>query len=248
MKVVTKGGALAGIVALAVGTLVSAAHASLVGYSNVSSNGITISAIQEDNNDNFAPGHYGQPVFTNGVLSFPSINQFFATATGGVTPSSDLLRAKLSFKVTMPVATANLFNLSEGGLFQGFGGGNASVIAGVVITDANGTVLNVTPSTSTVVPQIPFISPPTGPATSFTWSGTLNPTASSALVTYIVELDNDLTATAPVNPNTSFAYLDKKTLTITFPGSGGQPPIPEPASLGVMILGSAALLTRRRRA
>jgi hypothetical protein len=249
MKVVTKGGALAGIVALAVGTLVSAAHASLVGYSNVSSNGITISAIQEDNNDNFTSGHYGQPVFSNGVLSFPSLNQFFASANGGPTAaSSDLLRAKLSFKVTMPVATATLFNLSEGGIFQGYGGGNGSVIAGVVVTDVNGNPITVTPSTSTVVPQIPFLSSPTGPATTFTWTGTLNPTASSALVTYTVELDNDLTATAPINPGTSFAYLDKKTLTITFPGGGGQPPIPEPASLGVLLLGSATLLNRRRRA
>jgi hypothetical protein len=249
MNFAAKTWALAGAVALTVGLFASSARASLVGYSSVSSNGITISAIQEDNNDNFTSGHYGQPVFSNGVLSFPSLNQFFASANGGATASSDLLRAKLSFKVTMPVATATLFNLSEGGIFQGYGGGNGSVIAGVVVTDVNGNPITVTPSTSTVVPQIPFLSSPTGPATTFTWTGTLNPTASSALVTYTVELDNDLTATAPINPGTSFAYLDKKTLTITFPGTGGaQPPIPEPASLGVLLLGSATLLNRRRRA
>jgi hypothetical protein len=220
-----------------------------VGYSSVTSNGITISNIQEDNNDNFAAGHYGQPVFVNGVLTFPALQQFAVSENGDASSHSGLLRAKLSFTVTMPAATSALFNLSEAGIFAGYGGGSGSIVLGAVVTDAGGNPVTITPDTGSVTPSIPFIGS-TMTQTTLTWTANLNPTSQVPLVTYTVVLDNDLTATAPAVSGAApatFADIEKKSLTITFPGSGS-PPVPEPASLGMLALGSLALLARRRRA
>ncbi|HVS70558.1 MAG TPA: PEP-CTERM sorting domain-containing protein [Phycisphaerae bacterium] len=240
--------ALAGAV-LVVSAASGTVRASLVNYSNVSSNGITISNITEDNNDNFAAGHYGQPVFSNGVLTFPSLQQFGVTESGGATSSFGDLHAKLTFTVTMPTATAALFNLAEQGVFAGYGGGNANIVLAAVVTDGNGNPVAITPSVGAIAPTVPpFVG--LGPAqTTFTWQGSLTPVASTQLTTYTVVLDNDLSATAPAvsiqNPMT-FADIEKKSLTISFPG-GGSPPTPEPASLGILAIGSIGLLARRRR-
>ncbi len=242
MALISKKIVMAALV-LSLGVWSSAAKASLVNYTDVSSNGIVISNIQEGNNDDFAPGHYGQPVFVNGVLSFPSLQQFFVTASGGTTSDSSTLVAKLSFTVTMPVATANLFTLNEGGFFAGYGGGAGSIVLGAVITDNGGNPI--VGATGTVAPPIPFFAPLPSPQVLLDWTGTLNAVAPTALLTYTVHLDNDLTSSAPAQINyPTFAEVDKKTLAINFPNPG----VPEPASLGVLVLGGAALITRRRRA
>lgn len=216
-----------------------------INYSSVTSNGITISGISENDSDGFA--HYGQPVFSNGVLTFPGLSQFLATAHGGGTAASSDLDAKLTFTVTLPNATTNLFNLNEQGDFAAYGGGNASILlAGIATTGSNPLPLGAS-GTGTVDHVLPFfVATPT--QSGFNWVGTLNPVSSSAVSTFTFTLDNDLTASAPIAaPPGSFSDIEKKSLIITFPG-GGTPPSPEPASLGMLALGSLALLGRRRKA
>ena len=97
--------------------------------------------------------------------------------------------------VTMPVATANLFTLNEGGFFAGYGGGAGSIVLGAVITDNGGNPI--VGATGTVAPPIPFFAPLPSPQVLLDWTGTLNAVAPTALLTYTVHLDNDLTSSAP---------------------------------------------------
>ena len=66
---------------------------------------------------------------------------------------------------------------------------------------------------------------------------------------YHVVIDNDLLAESVPGDIPGFASIAKRNFSIvfTFDGSGGDPFIPEPASLGILALGTLSLLASRRR-
>lgn len=191
---------------------------------------------------------YGSPPLpaivpiTNGYsLTFTITSDFLATAnsnSGGKTTTMD---GKLDLLLTFSAPVLLTTNVYEDGLWAKIGTGTVDVTGGVVVNEAD----HVFPLESHGKIFGAEIYDPSG-----TWklqdqvTGFTTPHTS-----YHVSIDNTLIAEALGAPGSS-AFLAKKDFTLIFTTDGssgtGQPPVPEPASLGVLALGGLALIARRR--
>jgi len=206
---------------------------------------------------------YGSPAFPtvtnlpggNGwVLTFNPSPDFFASANnfgGGKTTEMD---GKLDLQLTSTVAFKATVSVYESGIFSKTGNGTVDVSGGFLVSEADHGV----PAEQKGGPLAGEIyTPPGGPApsagnTAGTWKSETLQIGGFAgnYFSYKISLDNTLLAEALGSQTPGTASIAKKlfSIVITTDGSSGQPNTPEPASLGVLAIGSLALLARRRKA
>ena len=177
------------------------------------------------------------PIANGGaMLTFSPTSDFYVKADNAVGSETQTFNGSLSFLVTFPSDVHLTVNLSEKGGYLA-GNGVTNVTGTVVVSDFNGAESH-TGS---------FLDNLTGSGS--TWSVFDQVTGfNGAYTTYLVSIDNILKAQVGANQTYSNAWVDKKEfiLTLTTDGSGGG--VPEPASLGILAVGSLAFIARRRRA
>jgi len=248
-----------GATAVAAATLAVAAvsaRSAVINYGSLSSNGVTLSNIQEINSDGFTDtvggntvGHFGALTFVNGVLA-STPDAYTISTSGGATQTSATLTDRLTFDLTLPTAVNPMFIVNEAGAFTGLNGG-VGILAPTVLVETPDTHLPLSSVTATLSPHAsPFVGPdPT--TTVINWSGTASANA-NGLTSFHIEISNDLSVVAPTATAglISFAQLEKRSFSVGFcpncATSGGGSGIPEPASLGFLSVGLTALLLRRR--
>jgi hypothetical protein len=163
-------------------------------------------------------------------------SSFFIVKANDSIGTDNWVNGSFSFMVTFPSAVNLTTSLVESGTYQN-NSGTSQVTATVGVTALNSaetakynTVQNNfnVPSTSTIAWSI---------------NNQFSPAFNDTYTTYLVAVDNVLEAVSTTSNTTT---MDKKFFTITVSdGSGGG--VPEPASLGVLAMGSLALMARRRR-
>jgi len=157
-----------------------------------------------------------------------------APAGGGMSTATS---GKLDFVLTFDAPIQIQATITEGGSVSTSGNGVVNVFAGAYISENDHPV----PVETIAFGGIPAIIG----ATSWSATGLVTGFTSSHF-SYKFSIDNDLFADALASAGGGDATITKSDFVITItPGAGS--PAPEPASLGVLGLGAAALLARRRR-
>lgn len=245
MKVSSKLCGISVAALLAAVAFTPAAKAAMILYPNLIGSGLSVTNIAETNNvgggtsSYTAPGavyYYGPGHLTGNTLSivFPisGTNLFEADASGP--NGSDTLDVKLAFDVTtsapMPVAAF----LGEVGDYAAANFGTGSDFASLQVYDGNGNLLTGSTGSASI---------PAG-STSGLWTNSVGTSGQGNTNFMHIVIDNILHVSAPANGD--FALIEKKALVVNFgTDSGNPPPIPEPASLGLLGIGALALLRRR---
>jgi len=173
-------------------------------------------------------------------ITFNPSSQFFAAANNAGGGKTTELDGKLDFIFTADAAFNATVNVFEDGIFNTTGAGTKNVTGGVVVTNVS----------SNQIVGNSFGPANFAPGGLWTLSDQVGNNFSSTSTSYKISIDNALFAEALGAPNGSSAYIAKKdfSIIITTNGSGGGPGTPEPASIGVLALGSMALIARRRKA
>jgi hypothetical protein len=158
-----------------------------------------------------------------------------ATANNSTGGERQVLDGGLSFFITFDSPIQLTANVFEDGMYGTTGNGAVSVTEILIVSDAAGT--------ETHHNNFPAASYANG-----YWSLTDQVTGfSGSYTTYKISLDNILQATSLASEASGSAMIAKKDFTITITTDGGGGGVPEPASLGVLAMGSLALMARRRR-
>jgi len=172
-------------------------------------------------------------VTTYKIVFTPS-SQFFAAANnagGGKTVEMD---GKLDLLFTESSAIQlQSVQILEDGIWNTTPNGTVNVKGGLVVTNQGNSATN-----GNSFPAATF-------ASGGLWTLTDNLTGNfgPATTSYKLSIDNTLIAEALAGQTGGSAYLAKKDFTIIITTG-----VPEPASLGVLALGSLALISRRRKA
>ena len=193
-----------------------------------------------------APVITALPAGDGWVLTFTLNSNFFASANnhggGGETTT---MAGKLDFQLTFSTPIELTATINEGGIFATAGNGTVTVGGGTVMAEGVDPVTPETITNGNLGAGAVF-----DPATRG-WSSTAQVTGfQHAYTTYVITVDNDLTAESLIGPPLGSAMIAKKEFSIvvtddgTNGGSGRS--VPEPASLGVMAIGAMGLLRRRR--
>jgi hypothetical protein len=173
------------------------------------------------------------PIANGWKIVFTPSSQFFASANnfgGGKTAEMDG-KLDISFTADSPFL-ANV-QLLEDGIRGVTGNGTATATAGLVVTNPT-TNENHGGSASANIAN---------PLGTGTWNLTTGASGfSTTSATYRISVDNTLLAESLAGAASGSAYIAKKDFTIIITT------IPEPASVGVLALGSLALIARRRKA
>jgi hypothetical protein len=222
------------VVAAAVFTAASAAHAGMILYPMQSGGGLTITNITETNNT-VADSYYGAPTFNGVTLAFPITGTLPFASTSSGAGDSDLLDVKLSFDVSGTSSVPVSAFLSEVGDYFSTGTGTGGDGVSIMIFGPSNTLL--ASGTST------FLAPPSTAST--IWQDSLSVNGGGVASSFHVVIDNVL-HTASLAAADS-AAIDKTSLSVVL-GGGGVGNLPEPASLGVLGLGALTLVGRRRKA
>jgi hypothetical protein len=184
---------------------------------------------------------------------------FLASANNLAGGKTAIFGGTLSFDITFDTAVNLTADVLESGVYSVTGASSrvsvngANPGSGVTITQLDDLLMPEQLTTSfltgsTVVPN-PTNPGSVLPAGSGSWSLAGQVTGfSKQYQTYHVVIDDDVLAESLADPNAGFAAVSAKNFTVTFsfaPGAGGG--VPEPASVGVVLAGCAALILRRRR-
>jgi len=173
------------------------------------------------------------PIANGWRIVFTPSSQFFASsnnAGGGKTVEMD---GQLTITFTADAAFQANVQLLEDGIRGVTGNGTANAQAGLVVTNPNTLEAHGGSAGAN-------IANPLGPGT---WSLSTSAAGfSTSSATYRISIDNTLLAESLGSQTPGSAYIAKKDFTLVITT------IPEPASLGVLALGSLALLSRRRKA
>lgn len=191
---------------------------------------------------------YGAPplpalvAIPNGVsLSFITTADFLASASSASGGKTTTMDGKLDLIITFDAPVKLTTNIFEDGIWSTTGNGTVNVLGGLIVSEADNVV-----STESIGNAFP--------AETYNGSGTWKLFDQvtgfvGSYRSYKISIDNTLIAEA-IGGSPGTAYIAKKDFQITFTtdgSTGGGPPIPEPASLGVLALGSIALLARRKK-
>jgi hypothetical protein len=194
-------------------------------------------------NSNAVPPEVSVPIVTStsdGTLVTFSPLGFFAKTNSSTGLVNQTFDGALSLLVTFDSPVFLTTKLSEGGSFVS-GDGKTSVQIDVAISPLDGVGDSVLQGTS----KNTFVT--SGEIAN--WS--INKQYAGFNVahsTFLISIDNILEADVPLS-STLNASIDKKFFSLTLiTDGGGEPPVPEPATLGVLATGCLALLARRRRA
>jgi hypothetical protein len=198
----------------------------------------TVGASTSDYSQSVADPYGAAPLpvvtpITNGVkLTFAPSADFLAQADNTVGTERQTFDGELSFLVTFDSPVHLTTNLYEDGFYQTTGNGVTNVTGTVTVSDFNGVES----------PRNSFF--PVASASNHYWSLFDQVTGfSGAYTTYKISLDNVLEAQAFTSQTSSSALIAKKDFTLILTTD-----VPEPATLGVLAVGSLALIARRRRA
>jgi hypothetical protein len=167
-------------------------------------------------------------------IAFTPSSQFFAAANNAGGGKTTELDGKLDviFTADNPFILGSV-QILEDGIYSTSGNGTKNVTGGFVVTNQ---------ATSTTggnsFPGATFAS-----SGLWTLSDTLTGAVGGASASYKLSIDNALLAESLAGAAGGSAYIAKKDFTIII-----QTGVPEPASLGVLALGSLALIARRRKA
>jgi hypothetical protein len=183
-------------------------------------------------------------------IKFTPSAAFFASANNHAFPETATISGELSFNVQFSSAVHLTTNVFEDGIWNTTGNGTIGVSAGtgLVVTETDDLAGTKTSDNISTPPAI-FQQLPSGLWTFYDQAPAIAGAATYS--NYHIVVDNDLIAEALGTTPSSSAAIAKKDFTIfltTDGSSGGNPPSPEPASLGLLAIGSMALFARRRRA
>lgn len=187
---------------------------------------------------------YGTPVITDVggtvTISFSALSpNFAATANTSTYGASEFVDTdgRLSILLHFDQAISLTALIAETGSWSATGSGSVNDLGGGVAIEA----INPIP----VETKAGFLAFTENSSTA--WSSTATITGFNGSYTdYQLTIDNDLFANAPLTGNGGSATIAKNTVTITIPG-GGSSRTPEPASLGILAVGGAAIMARRRK-
>jgi hypothetical protein len=194
-------------------------------------------------------GLYGTPPFptitqissTKWLITFvPSPNYYATTSSSGGSKTTEI-DGTLDFSVKFDSQIHLTVNLLEDGVWSTTGDGSASISGTLKVSEADH-----------AVPQESFNNsfPTAGQDSSGIWNVTDQITGfSGQYQNYNIVVTNSLIAEAlaPQGPGTAFVAKKQFSIILTSDGSNGGGGIPEPASIGVLGLGTLALIARRRR-
>ena len=187
-------------------------------------------------------GSYGGGGANGIALTFTPTSDFIAFASNSSGGKTQTMDGKLDLLITFATPVHMTTNIFEDGIWSTTGIGTKDVTGGVVVSEANDIIP--TESHGSIFGAENYNA-------SGTWS-LFNQVSgfAGAFTTYKVSIDNTLIVEALASATSSSAFLAKQDFTVTFTtdgSTGGGPPTPEPASLGVLALGGVALLARRRK-
>jgi hypothetical protein len=255
-------GILAGIVALTAMAVGQQAQAAIsISISNYTDSGTLVTDFQGppgSQSSNSVPSPYGSgtatvtPITPNisYKLTFNVSSGFFASANNLSGGKSSTFDGLIAFDIDFGEAVNLTTNIFEDGIWAKSGNGRVDVKAADLPSGA-------------FVHQLDNLGAPESHGGSF-WTNAIaafNPNGTwnlynqvggftKAYRKYHIVIDNALIAESVASQTPGFAAIAKKDFSIifTFDGSnGGGPIVPEPASLGVLALGSLAMLARRRK-
>jgi PEP-CTERM motif len=167
-------------------------------------------------------------------IAFTPSSQFFAAANNAGGGKTVELDGKLDIIFTADSAfTLNNVQVLEDGIWNTTGNGTKSVTGGLVITNQTTSATG-----GNSFPGATFAS-----SGLWTLSDTVTGAVGTASTAYKLSIDNALIAESLAGTAPGSAYIAKKDFTILITGF-----VPEPASLGILALGSLALIGRRRKA
>jgi len=167
-------------------------------------------------------------------ISFTPSSQFFAAANNAGGGKTTELDGKLDviFTADNPFVLGSV-QVLEDGIWNTSGNGTKNVTGGLVVTN------QATSSTG----GNSFGGATFAAGGLWTLSDVLSGPVGGASASYKLSIDNALLAESLAGAAGGSAYIAKKDFTIII-----QTGVPEPASLGVLALGSLALIARRRKA
>lgn len=178
-------------------------------------------------------------------IDFSPTAGFNATAYALPAGETSTLDGSITILVTFPSAVQLTTSIFEDGVYRTTGTGTVDAYGGITVTALDATTL-------TKLPEFhgnSYFNPTFN--TNGTWVLSDQVTGfTSSYSAYLIHVDNTLFAQALLTTPTAdgLAWIAKKDFSLVLTTEGGGGKIPEPASLGVLALGSLALLARRRRA
>jgi len=192
---------------------------------------------------------YGAPplppvtTLSNGLaMSFIVTSDFLASANTNSGGKITTMNGDLVLLVSFPTQVSLTTTVLEDGIWSKTGTGTVDVSGQIKVEEADH---GNSPLESHTTAFGSETYDPSG-----TWKlQTTAATFAGGFFTYKITIDNTLVASALATQGTGSALIAKKdfTLLLTTDGAAGGPVAPEPATLGVLGMGSLALLARRRR-